>query len=242
MVPSFPPPLAQMAPQLARASPTETARLVSSHFPELMGPMIRFLDAAPSVQFPFLRSLLARGDALDPAILSHYIRLLCEYAPLDVLPFLLSRDGYSLEAALRHCQEFRVRGALMYLLERMGNIDEAMRLANDAVQQVRWTRERGRGRGIAWALCGGGGLEASLGADHLLGPPTCSTVRVFAFGRRATQPWSALSWTGGWTPPFRPSRHRRTRPLGRCGRLGAGRVRLASAARQRRLASRLPRP
>jgi len=57
-----------------------------------------------------------------------YIGLLCRFEPQSVLSFLESTQNYKLEPCLRLCQEHGVTDASAYLLERMGNVTEALSL------------------------------------------------------------------------------------------------------------------
>ena len=69
----------------------------------------------------------------SPVMQDRYLKLLCEFNPLGVLPFLTTHSGYDLVAGLRHCRAHWVRGGAMYLLERMGDVVGAARLAEEAV-------------------------------------------------------------------------------------------------------------
>lgn len=137
---------------------------MASVFPEMQGALVRHLDPFPAVQFEYLRSTVAERAHLDRDTTERYVRLLCEFAPFDTLGFLTSRDDYSLETCLAHCRQFQasampsskphrlssgagavgatrlsprpqVKGAITFLLERMGDIDGATRLAAEDVRE-----------------------------------------------------------------------------------------------------------
>lgn len=62
-----------------------------------------------------------------------YIKLLCIYAPNDVLSHLSSHQDYNIESALKLCQEYHVDDASAFLLERTGDVQGALELTLQAV-------------------------------------------------------------------------------------------------------------
>ena len=64
-----------------------------------------------------MSDLLQRaGMSFSPRMHEQYVRLLCQFDPLAVLPHLTSHAEYNIEAVLRLCQERGIDDASAYLL------------------------------------------------------------------------------------------------------------------------------
>ena len=58
-----------------------------------------------------------------------YVKLMCQFEPSNVLPFLKSRSGgYRLDACLEQCQSYGVVDASAHILEKMGRVGDALDL------------------------------------------------------------------------------------------------------------------
>ena len=58
-----------------------------------------------------------------------YVKLMCQFEPSNVLPFLKSRSGgYRLDACLEQCQTYGVVDASAHILEQMGRVGDALDL------------------------------------------------------------------------------------------------------------------
>ena len=58
-----------------------------------------------------------------------YVKLMCQFEPSNVLPFLKSRSGgYRLDACLEQCQNYGVVDASAHILEKMGRVGDALDL------------------------------------------------------------------------------------------------------------------
>ncbi|KAF4324050.1 hypothetical protein BBO99_00002310 [Phytophthora kernoviae] len=79
------------------------------------------------------RSKLRIGD--DPAVQERFVRLLCEFEPAGVFPYLESHDSYKVDACLRLCKEFVITDAEAYLLERTGDVTGALTLILQSLEQ-----------------------------------------------------------------------------------------------------------
>ncbi|KDO25972.1 hypothetical protein SPRG_08625 [Saprolegnia parasitica CBS 223.65] len=78
-----------------------------------------------------IRDLLEREKAVlqmaeDPAVQERFIRLLCEFDPTQVFPYLAAHDSYKVETCLKLCKEFKITDAEAYLLERTGDVNGAL--------------------------------------------------------------------------------------------------------------------
>ncbi|CAH0514482.1 unnamed protein product [Peronospora belbahrii] len=85
-----------------------------------------------------LKDLLDRSKlriADDPAVQERFVRLLCEFEPAGVFPYLESHDSYKVNACLRLCKEFSITDAEAYLLERTGDVTGALTLILQSLEQ-----------------------------------------------------------------------------------------------------------
>ncbi|RLN59997.1 hypothetical protein BBJ28_00001358 [Nothophytophthora sp. Chile5] len=90
-------------------------------------------DEADVVKDLLDRSKLRIAD--DPAVQERFVRLLCEFEPVGVFPFLESHDSYKVDACLRLCKEFGITDAEAYLLERTGDVTGALTLILQSLEQ-----------------------------------------------------------------------------------------------------------
>ena len=143
---------------------------------------------------PLHRGTASESTAMDRDTCDQYVRLLCRFAPFDVLPFLLSHDAYSLPACLDACRAHRVKGAVTYLLERMGDVEGATRLAGEDVAASI--------AALAEAVTGGevdAAAERAAGAAAGVGPRGGAGAVV----QRGARPWEyrdllSAGERGGW--------------------------------------------
>ncbi|KAG1708619.1 hypothetical protein DVH05_022246 [Phytophthora capsici] len=90
-------------------------------------------DEADVVKDLLDRSKLRIAD--DPAVQERFVRLLCEFEPAGVFPYLESHDSYKVDACLRLCKEFAITDAEAYLLERTGDVTGALTLILQSLEQ-----------------------------------------------------------------------------------------------------------
>ncbi|CAK4068105.1 unnamed protein product [Aphanomyces euteiches] len=64
----------------------------------------------------------------DPAVQERYIRLLCEFEPTQVFPYLANHQAYRVDSCLKLCKEYSITDAEAYLLERTGDVTGALSL------------------------------------------------------------------------------------------------------------------
>ncbi|TMW56924.1 hypothetical protein Poli38472_002849 [Pythium oligandrum] len=79
------------------------------------------------------RSKLRLAD--DPAVQERFVRLLCEFEPEGVFPYLESHDSYKVDACLKLCKDFSITDAEAYLLERTGDVTGALTLILQSLEQ-----------------------------------------------------------------------------------------------------------
>ena len=127
---------------LIRLEATMTAQLIIDKFGvEDHKRMIVQLDSNPNFQFQYLKGIMeATGKnkreapllnstkqfEVDAETAELYLRLLCQFEPNNVLSFLQSETLFGLEKALSLCKQFQMREGVVYLLERMGDVQSAL--------------------------------------------------------------------------------------------------------------------
>eukprot|EP00884_Botryococcus_braunii_P022622 jgi/Botrbrau1/9043/Bobra.0376s0020.2 len=140
--------------RLTGADPGAAAALVIRHFPHDHSRVLTTLQRSPELQYGYLKgamhaarlmeaSLVEEGaprDAhaaplqaspyapllSDPQVGELYLKLLCRFKAAEALPFLQSHDNYRVEEVLSFTQQYKVRDAEAYLLERLGDISAAL--------------------------------------------------------------------------------------------------------------------
>ncbi|OQS02659.1 vacuolar protein sorting-associated protein 8 [Thraustotheca clavata] len=91
----------------------------------------QILTSAEGEDSDVIRDLLEREKTVlqmaeDPAVQERFIRLLCEFEPSQVFPYLAAHDSYKVETCLKLCKEFKITDAEAYLLERTGDVNGAL--------------------------------------------------------------------------------------------------------------------
>ncbi|KAJ0407353.1 hypothetical protein P43SY_004781 [Pythium insidiosum] len=103
-------------------------------------PLARRASAAGDVgdEGDMVKELLDRSKlrlADDPAVQERFVRLLCEFEPDGVFPYLESHDSYKVDACLKLCKDFGITDAEAYLLERTGDVTGALTLILHSLEQ-----------------------------------------------------------------------------------------------------------
>lgn len=96
------------------------------------------MDMLMGEEADLVKELLDRSKlriADDPAVQERFVRLLCEYEPAGVFPYLESHDSYKVDACLKLCKDFNITDAEAYLLERTGDVTGALTLILQNLEQ-----------------------------------------------------------------------------------------------------------
>lgn len=140
------------------------------------------------------RSKLRIAD--DPAVQERFVRLLCEYEPSGVFPYLESHDSYKVDACLKLCKEFNITDAEAYLLERTGDVTGALTLILQSLEQklkILKPALRGYNASVASSasssgdLLGGGSSGVAAGSTGVRNQITDSIIESVPEGRDAMQ-------------------------------------------------------
>ncbi|OQR91809.1 vacuolar protein sorting-associated protein 8 [Achlya hypogyna] len=119
---------------------------------------LRHILGSPSVEgddADVIRDLLEREKSVlqmaeDPAVQERFIRLLCEFAPAQVFPYLAGHDSYKVETCLKLCKEFKITDAEAYLLERTGDVNGALTIILTSMEkQLKLLKPALRGVNVA---------------------------------------------------------------------------------------------
>jgi hypothetical protein len=89
------------------------------------------------LQHEYLHALFRKDHALASRFHDEQVSLYAEFAPKELMYFLKNSNGYTLERALEACEKWRLHSEMVFLLKRMGNTEEALRLIIDELHDVR---------------------------------------------------------------------------------------------------------
>jgi hypothetical protein len=78
----------------------------------------------------------ARAAALPANLVEDFISLMCQHEPSAVKPFLEANDAYRIDSALRACEKYKVTDAVVFLLERTGDVARALTLLLEQLKQA----------------------------------------------------------------------------------------------------------
>lgn len=95
----------------------------------------RLTGSSGSSELSMTELLQRSGFRFSPRVHELYIKLMCIYSRNDVLTYLSSSQEYNIDAALKLCQEYHVDDASAFLLERTGDVQGALELTLQAVDQ-----------------------------------------------------------------------------------------------------------
>ena len=128
--------------QLIELDAEAASMMIMEHFAgEEYSKTVHELDQHPMLQYKLLRGVVnhhvtGEGGArweqimqdfqMGPELTETYIRLLCEYDPAEVCPYLMKAEGYRHDVCLELVKRYKIEDAAMYLLERTGDLTGAM--------------------------------------------------------------------------------------------------------------------
>ncbi|PSC67185.1 vacuolar sorting-associated 8-like protein isoform X1 [Micractinium conductrix] len=244
-------------------------QLVLDCLPQQQAELVTALEAVPAQQFAYLKSLVAisqqeeggTGGAGslkaasaaprlapllgDMRVANLYVRLLCQYEPRSVLPYLQSHDSYGVDECLQSCLEHSVQDGAAFLLERRGDVRSALTIhiqGLDAANRALAGAVRGgqvdlavaAAAATAAAEAGGGGLAARArpGGAAAAPPRRLGLPRGGGGGGAAAAAAAALLSGSGPTAPreLQAARDAMVNAVAMCLRHSDDRVALSAAA------------
>ena len=88
-------------------------------------------------QYEYLHALFRRDHSLGVKFHDDQVLLYAEFQPKELMYFLKNSNGYLLERALESCEKYKLYSEMVFLLKRMGNTLEALKLLIDELHDVR---------------------------------------------------------------------------------------------------------
>ena len=84
----------------------------------------------PWMQYSYLQEVVLSGEmgSIPADIQTLYVKLMCQFDKKHVYSYLVGTENYPLGECLQLCRRYTVSDAEAYLLERMGDIDGALKL------------------------------------------------------------------------------------------------------------------
>ena len=127
---------------LVAVNPSDLARFVHENLPGDFLGVLQCLQGSAEFQYLYLREMLAQcGSSVDTDqdLQTRYIALLCDREPTKVYPYLVDHDGqisYDLDATLTVCEACHVTDACIFLLEKTFQIERAMQLLTESINDL----------------------------------------------------------------------------------------------------------
>lgn len=132
--------------ELVQIDSEEASKLVIEYLLKEHKMVLNKLRQHPQLQYSYLRTLMLptpdidellerSGIAITTEMRETYIKLLCQFEPTKVCPFLIQNTDYRLDYCLSVCQHYEVVDATAYLLERTGDVSGALSLTLTALEE-----------------------------------------------------------------------------------------------------------
>jgi hypothetical protein len=147
----------------------ETARLLLLTFNGELSKVVGSLAKWPKVQFKLLSGIVTVREILvdevdeisvPTQIHERYVELMCQLHPARVFPYLREATDYRVDECLEIVQKHQIMDATAWLLEKTGNVREAVRLVFGTF------RERLAGLNVAFVEAEGSDDRSSLNAAY----------------------------------------------------------------------------
>ncbi|XP_071158448.1 vacuolar protein sorting-associated protein 41 homolog [Mytilus edulis] len=101
-----------------------------------MEKVVNQLDKTPEYLFTYLDRIFQKDPHMAEKYHGKQVKLYAEYAPKKLLPFLKSSTHYPLQIALEECEMRNLIPEQVFLLGRMGNVKQALKLITEKLQDV----------------------------------------------------------------------------------------------------------
>ncbi|GAB6021658.1 Vacuolar protein sorting-associated protein 41 [Chamberlinius hualienensis] len=98
--------------------------------------VVKRLERLPHYLCQFLDRLFVKNPSLSQDYHGLQVKLYAEFQPQKLLSFLRNSNYYPLQEALDICQKFQMTQEMVFLLGRMGNTKQALRLIVEDLQDV----------------------------------------------------------------------------------------------------------
>ena len=135
-------------PQLIDLDVIECAQTIADLFIDDIDQVLSQLSKDDNAQYKFLRAIISGDLAKHDSVASQslmsainsdyqfiYLTLIAKYDPSMVYQYLSSTNDYELEKCLKLCQDYEIADACAYLLERSGNVNSALQLILQTLEE-----------------------------------------------------------------------------------------------------------
>jgi len=99
--------------------------------------VVEQLASFPKLQHEYLHALFVKDNMIGYKYHEKQVRLYAEYSPDQLMPFLTHSTHYILEDALHVCREKNLFSEMVFILNRMGNLSDALSLIIDKIKDVK---------------------------------------------------------------------------------------------------------
>ncbi|CAD2213065.1 hypothetical protein AGDE_10214 [Angomonas deanei] len=124
---------------LVRVDAAQLAQLIFDYLPSKHHEVLKILRGSTTIFLKYLDELTSKNDTLvatDITLQNSYIELLCANQPERVYPHLKNQQNlitYDIQNALRSAKKYHVSDALVYLLSKTQQLDDAMSVLSDSL-------------------------------------------------------------------------------------------------------------
>lgn len=129
--------------EIVAVNTRQTKRLLDRYFEDMKQTVIMQLSLNPEMQLNYLEQVVenlkdSREKIEDPSIIRLYLNLLCRSMVKENRKLVLQElqdfsEYYNINEILRLCKENGIKDAVIYLDERLGNIEEALALRLEVI-------------------------------------------------------------------------------------------------------------
>ena len=116
----------------------ESVKMLVAHVDRVpVAQVVAQLAGHPRYQLAYLHALFEKDHNLGSEFHRLLVDLYATYDPSKLLPFLKQSNAYSLEDALKVCEQHRLYPEMAFVLQRMGSTHEALSLIVNRVGDIR---------------------------------------------------------------------------------------------------------
>ncbi len=128
--------------QLVKLNSEKTKSIIQVYIPELQEELVNALNDNEELQLKYLEGIINDEDLvsmknkLSERSILRFVELMSKAKPNDLLSAFKKNPNFSTEEALEICKDYQVYDCMEYLYERMGNIEESVKIAALRIDRV----------------------------------------------------------------------------------------------------------
>lgn len=124
---------------LMQLNPREASKLLLDNQDKIpVDHVISKLKNQPHLLWVYMDRVVKKDSEAIPEHHDKLVNLYAKHSPTKLLAFLKMSNHYSLESALKICQELNLVHEMVFLLARMGNTKEALHYITDSLNDIDW--------------------------------------------------------------------------------------------------------